>query len=350
MGVYSGSGEGSFTFFGIIHNAATFIRDIEIAYRHAPEIIKIIGRPRFSIIGGGDQFYTFENKLVLTDMMPGENRWISITIPAPRTRVSKVVPVIFEEMVDNTVINGFAIALRPDPLFKTMLENLRFHSHNFLRLESAFQIRGAYKEGMKARELGLREKIEETQYMEFLQEHAEITAQLILELLQNQQKRLGDSFHIEKTLKAFMMAVKSKDAQSTVPLHSTLLHKLDAYMTMIQKEKGDAADILQNVRWQKELVMKIKQLQNFDFTHELIKQFSIFIKEYGARNVDNDDYPGLISGLMDTFQKIATIAQMADASLNFEAELEGMKNNLRNPTALQKTHRDYLLKLQTLVK
>lgn len=348
MGVYSTSGDGSFSYFGIVHNAATFVRDIEIAYHLEPRILEMFGRPKIGVIGEEEKFYTFENELILTEMLPGENRWISLTITAPKSKTDELLPIIFEEIVDNMPINGFTIAARPVPLSEAILENLQFHGQNFIRMDAAFRIPGSYEEGKEALNFGLKKGISEEQYIEFLLTHIEIMHELLDELFQSRQ--LHDPFNIRKSIEELSSVARSKNVHRSVPVHSTLLHKMDAFMTMVQKAEGDPADILQNVRWQKDLYQKIKQLQNFDFTMELIKESEMFIHSYGMRRVSNDDYPDFIRHLMDVFRKTATIVELDNPDLMLENEIYEMERNLYSPTALQKAHRGYLIKLQTVVK
>ncbi len=86
MGVYSTGGSGQVSFYAVIHNAATFPRDMVLELYVLPEIqgrlgeayIEVIGGERFSLESGGT--------IRLPEMQPGENRWIGLTYESPGRR------------------------------------------------------------------------------------------------------------------------------------------------------------------------------------------------------------------------------------------------------------------------
>ena len=141
---------------------------------------------------------------------------------------------------------------------------------------------------------------------------------------------------------------QSGDVDACVPAHSTLLHKLDAFVTMVQKSKGDPADILQNVIWQKELYSKLPQLSELEFSVELVRKSEEFIHGYELRRINNIDYTKLISELLEIFRKTSKV--LDTLNLQLEKDVEGMSINLSSQVVLQKGHRGYLLKLQSLDK
>jgi len=346
MGVYSTGGEGMASFYAIAHNAATFLRDMEIHYAITPEVLERLRKPRIDVIGDTSNSFIFGNTITLANMQPGENRWIGLTIPVPADTTQALLPVEFYEIVDNLPVNGFIIAAQPSPLDNVIRDNLEFHGEVFIRMAAAFNISGANEEGKAALDLFLKDKISESEYLEFLRQHIDSMQNLLSELLSSQNS--DDPFEAKVTLKDLAGFVASNDVKRAVPAHSTFLHKMDAFLTMLQKLQGDPADILQNVRWQKELYANLPQLKDIEFTGQLLEKSDKFIIEYQTRQIGNDDYPKLINELLESFRK--TAEALKDGNLQLERDIINMERNLNSPTALQKAHREYLLKLQTLVK
>ncbi|MFQ5824967.1 MAG: hypothetical protein ACE5JB_13005 [bacterium] len=346
MGVYSTGGTGSASDYAIAHNAATYPRDMEIRYEVAPEVLEKLHKPRIEIIGDSDNSYIFGNTITLANMQPGENRWIGLTIPVPSDTRGELLPVEFYEIVDNMVINGFAIAAQPSTLEKVLRKNLEFHGEVFIRMAAAFNIDRAKEEGQSALLLLLREKVSENEYIQFLQVHINTIQALFSKLLSLQGS--NDPFHAQIELENLKGFVELGDANRAVPVHATFLHKLDAFLTMLQKLQGDPADILQNVRWQKDLYSKIPQLKELEFTGNLLEMSQQFILDYQSRKIDNNDYLVFIRRMLQIFRNTAT--ELKDKNLQLEQDIFNMERNLDSPTALQKAHRGYLLKLQSLEK
>ena len=90
----------------------------------------------------------------------------------------------------------------------------------------------------------------------------------------------------------------SDDIAFAVTAHMTLIHKLDAFVTMLQKAEGDPADILQNVRWQIELFAELPQLQ----TERILEMSRQFASGYEVGEVSNGDYPDLIASLLEDYR------------------------------------------------
>jgi hypothetical protein len=118
---------------------------------------------------------------------------------------------------------------------------------------------------------------------------------------------------------------------------------------MLQKSRGDTADILHNVRWQKDLYRSVIQLRKLEFADALVKQSQKFITAYEHRKTGNQDYPRLMKEQLPHFQKTAEALASERLELNrdvadIEASLDGSLETL------QKSHRGYLLKLQALMQ
>ncbi len=351
MGVYgtAGGAGGSrcqVSFYAIAHNAATFPRDMVIRYEAADEVQKRLRRLHVRVIGGKSDSYQFGNNITLTNMQPGENRWIELAFDTPGGSKGELLPVTFREMVGNAAVNGFAIAAQPLPLGEVIQENLEFHGEVLIRMAAAFKIKGAEEEGRMAFKLSREMRIPDEKYVEFVRSRAESIPHYLSELLASE--RSEDPFDIKETIELLIEVAGAEKLDCILSIHSTLLHKLDAFLTMLQKLKGDTADILQNVRWQKELYQKTPQLKEIGVSEPVAERCEEFITGYAAGRISNDDYPKFIRSLFDSFQM--TAKGLDNWELRLEQDIEEMARSLGSPTALQEAHRAYLLKLQSLAK
>src|SRR5262249_56054673 len=78
---------------------------------------------------------------------------------------------------------------------------------------------------------------------------------------------------------------------------SCLLNRTDSWLTMVQLEQGDVADILQNVRWQRTLFYTDVRLQKLACHREVIARSEAFIAGYGRRRLTNAHFPALLPDL-----------------------------------------------------
>ena len=357
MGVYPTSGSGQVSFYGIIHNGATFPRNVNVLYE-SPTAIDNLQDARIEIIGGHSQPFRSGDVITLENMQPGENRWIGLTLRVPSIDDNELVPILFYEIVNRMAVNGFGIAPQPSSLGTAIRDNLEFHASIFNRISVTFDIHRTKEESLAPLELLFQEKISNKTYLDFLRLHVKLMDDMLFELIMSEG--LGNPFSLQVAVKNLENAVsanatgelyykrQSGDVDACVPAHSTLLHKLDAFVTMVQKSKGDPADILQNVIWQKELYSKLPQLSELEFSVELVRKSEEFIHGYELRRINNIDYTKLISELLEIFRKTSKV--LDTLNLQLEKDVEGMSINLSSQVALQKGHRGYLLKLQSLDK
>jgi hypothetical protein len=342
--------------YAIVHNGALFPRDIEINYEVAPEAKKALEPDVIEIIDPqGKQVrrserFTHSGKITLEQMQPGENRWIGVSLLAPKGSEDQLLPVLFYELAGDTVLNGFAIAAQPSPLRTIVLDNLKNHAMKFLRLAAAFKIDDAEEEGKAALHLFRKGTLSTPDYLHFLQLHVPVMSRVVYELGWSQEA--GDPFGIRAPLKHLMAAATSGNADHAATTHSQVLQKLDAFLTMLQKTQGDIADILQMVRWQRELYSTLPLLKAVKGAHRLIEESQAFITAYRAGQIGNDNYPGLISNLLHIFHQTAEALEEALESEAVEEALEldiaTMERHIGSLTGLQRAHREYLLKLQRL--
>src|SRR5262249_21616579 len=140
-------------------------------------------------------------------------------------------------------------------------------------------------------------------------------------------------------------ALQAGDINRIPAAHALVLHKLDAFQTMVQKAQGDAADIRQNVSWQTELFATPKAT-SWDCAAKVREQSRRFIRQYVTPAGGMNQYSPLLQGQVACFRETAQTLGNED----LKQLVKVIEQRLGDPVTLQKAHRDYLLKLQTLVR
>jgi hypothetical protein len=346
MGVYY-SAAGQACFCAVARNAATFRRDMQLRYEVPMETQGHLRVMHVDVIGGKSRANQADNLITLPGMQPGETRWVCLTVDVLSGNEGKLLPVRFYEMAGNRPVNGFSVAALPAKLSTVARANLKFHASGFDRMFHAFKVEEAKDERAAAQELLRRERIEDKDYLEFLQGRAKTMNASLATLLREHGN--ADPFATRAAFNELEVAGREADPARAASTHACLLHKLDAYQSMLQKSRGDPADILHNVRWQKDLYRSVIQLRKREFADALVKQSQKFITAYEHRKTGNQDYPRLMKEQLPHFQKTAEALASERLELNrdvadIEASLDGSLETL------QKSHRGYLLKLQALMQ
>lgn len=336
----------SISYYGIVHNAAFSRRRMVLRYDASPAIAKRLAGAKVRVIGGSTQDFKSGSKITLDNMQPGENRWVEFTFKAPAGKEGEVLPVNFHELAGETLVNGFVIAAQLSSLERVFHDTLELHRSAFIRFAEGFQIDGAKDESSAASELWKQEKIAEREYLKYLQSHLPSIDRAVRALIDSQ--KADDPFGAIAALKTLTQLAGSGNAASSAVAQTTLLNKLDSFMTMRQLAKGDVADILQNVRWQKEIYTKVPTLKGLGVSAALLRESDQFIAGYQTRKLGIDSYPKFIGSLMESFRE--TAAKLESANLTLKPELTALEQSVNSPAALQNAHRSYLLKLQSLAK
>ena len=109
--------------------------------------------------------------------------------------------------------------------------------------------------------------------------------------------------------------------------------------------KGDLADILQNVQWQKYLFSKVPLLKRLVVHKPVLEKSNKFIDVYSRGKIGINAYPEFIGSIMEEFRYTA---KALHNKLRLMENVLEMETSSKDPTALQKAHRQFLLKLQSL--
>jgi hypothetical protein len=134
---------------------------------------------------------------------------------------------------------------------------------------------------------------------------------------------------------------KVREVSRAAATHTDQLNELDALLTVRQLAAGDPADILQNVRWQRDLYRQAGEIQ--EQAGAVIATSDEFIARYSRREIGNADYPGFVQGLLGSYRETA----QALRSQELERTVGEVERSLGSPAALQKAHRGFLLALQS---
>jgi hypothetical protein len=333
---------GADTIYGIVHNGELNPRDITIGMRADPEVLRQLRGAQVEVIGGKGQPFENGGRFTLANVLPGENRWIGVTLPGHGGDGTQKLPVTFVELAGNQPVNGFTIVAVPSPLRDLIREDVKFHAAVYTRLHSAFDIDPAEDEGEDALHLAKEKQIPESVYLDFLKSHATRIGESVNELLKKEKGQ--DPFAIHPALETLEKAITSGNAEAAVMADSALAHKLDTFQTMLQKQEGDPADILQMVRWQKTLYSSKPQLQKLRASRRVVEESQGFIEHYGKHKRVEEAYHELMERLLSSLHE--TAEDLEKLGVRVEPEIHEIAEHLGSTRQLEKAHRDYLVKLQ----
>jgi hypothetical protein len=312
---------GSVTDFAIIHNGALFARDIPLRI-DLSGISKRYLRGSVSNIGAASRDQQQNSgpgqTLVMRNMQPGENRWVAITLSANGLPAAQTAFITMDESAGSAVLNGFGVGVKTAPLEAAIRESLAGYLSLEQRLEAGF--------GVKSADTGkdLRSSLAPAAYVALV--HGRVVPYLKSALTQLHTTD-ADSFGISQTLAA---AASQNSAPALVGNVNTLLNAMDAYLTMLQLQKGDAADILQMVRWQKQLFRHQPKLSQLACSSKLMDASTQFLSGRENRKLTNKAYPEFLAEVS------GCLSEAAGKRLEFSGS---------DLAALEKEHRAVLLAL-----
>ncbi len=340
------SGSGTASFYLIAHNAALYPRDMVIHYSIDPKTLRLLQGAQLTVVGGETIPLRGSGNLVLADMQPGENRWLELSYSAPGAKPGHPVPVSLAEMNGDSVINGATIAAQPVAMDRMISTNLRLHRAVFKRLDATFRAPEADEEASAAAKLLAESPVSAAAYLNFLKQHAPSMANTLTGLLQSEKS--PDPFAASRAMKVLENAIAMQQVDLAASAHASLLNKLDAFQTMLQKTQGDPADILQMVLWQRRLYSTAPELTRLKVARHVVEESDEFIRAYGKPKARDDSYAELLRELHDSFHDTAEALEKQDRQL--EVLTDEILRHTSSLAGLEKAHRAYLIELQKLVK
>jgi hypothetical protein len=340
------SGGTGMSAYAIAHNAATFERDMVIGVDFDPDLLRHVKRPEMQVIGGPGPRpgpIAPHTAVTLPRMAPGENRWIEIRFDGLPGKETSPMPIQLYEVVNNLIVNGYSIAPRSISEAAAVRANLTQHEAVFSRLAQTYKDEKAKGQAASAAKLLKEKEISNGEYLAFLKQNSTVILEVIDRFIQESHAK--DAFGTSPAAKRL---IAEENLGQALADHVTLLNKLDATQTMIQKSQGDPADILQMVRWEKELYSTNPRLKRLNSSAFVVKRSQEFVDDYGKRKRSASDYPDLMRALLKSLHETAKELDTPRAKL--EAEVDQIESNLGSLNALENAHRSYLLALYGLSK
>jgi len=347
--------------YALIHNPGLATRDMVLRF-DAPDVENLRGA-QVQVVGGKTVDFRPGGTVVFEAMVPGENRWVAL-----RAAPDKEVSVHFYDMAGDRTLNAFTLLLQPIPLADSIRDNLRNDVQVFNRLAAAFTVKGAAEEARAATKLLDQKEIKIPQYLAFLNRQSKLRYEVLASLIRQRGGR--DEFGVIESTKALDDAARRKagacgliswlvvwtktrgtfrglqilsSGEQAASEHGMLLNRLDAYATMLQKSDGDAADVLQMVRWQERLYRTNPRLARIACAPQVVAASQEFLSRWEARKPMS--YSELLRALASCYRATAD-ALGNDAVKNAAASLASATGS---DAAQEKLHRNFLTALDRAV-
>jgi hypothetical protein len=276
-------------------------------------------------------------------MQPGENRWLDLNFSASNAQVGETLPVTVKEFFGDAELNGITIAAQPVPVSDMILNDLTLHRGAFARLDTSFGVRDAKAQSEAAAKLLSGGSVSDAQYTDFLNQNLAAVSKIVAELIASQ--KASDSFGLKPALANLQTSLSSGETGLIANMHAALLTKLDAFQTMLQKQQGDPADVLQMVIWQKKLYSTVARLSSLKAAHHVIEESDEFINSYDHPGPHEETYSHMLRELRGAFHETAEALECE--KLHLEPLVDDIEHHLSQTGPLEKAHRAFLLRLQS---
>ncbi len=329
----------------VVHNAAPFTRDMELLMSGTDENVRRLQGATITINGEQTVAFQVGKTITVPNMLPGENRIVTVSMPCPVGTEGETLYLDFHEVIFGNTISGFSIGVQFASVSEVLRNALKFQNAVFQRVGALFQNELARIIAAEAEALAYAECIEEAVYLNYVVCRA-IDIECIA--IQIPPVLIADMFDVAIAFRNFRENATAPAAAVPLALdHLAALDKLNASMTIAELAKGSVADILQNVRWQDALYSNVFQLRSLPCSAQLRSVSKSYISNYSKGLAGGADYPSLIAGLMPCFVETAQALPSEAQALN--AAITAMRTTQPgNLTGLQKAHRDFLLVLEGL--
>jgi hypothetical protein len=333
---------GTMSSYPIIHNGAPFARNMTIQYSVPADVFRRLEAPQIGIVGADTEPLRSTGTLVLANMQPGENRWLNLTYSISNSQPGELLPISLDEMYNGAALNGITVSVQPVPLVNMTTSNLVAHRGAFARLDASFHISNARALADAAANLLSSGTVTTAQYIGFLSQNVSSMSRVVGALMQD--RKANDAFVLKVAFSKLQDSLAGGDDGLIANSHAALLTKLDAFQTMLQKQQGDPADILQMVLWQKRLYSSVPRLTALKAARRVIDESNEFIKSYDHPGAHPETYSDLIRELGHEFHDTAEALECDKVHL--EPLVREMEHHLKELGPLEKAHREFLLQLQ----
>jgi hypothetical protein len=344
------AGNRDMRFFGLIHNPFVFSLNMLVQVQIAPEVQRRLGEIALEVVRrrAGPPIPVKQQggvQLPLDNVRPGENLFIGLKVEVPRDADQDSMPVTFSEALRPGLGSGFTIEFRPTVFRRVFGANLDSHRAVFTRMDILFQLPGARQQARAAERAARTRPLTSAVYRRFLRDYLGRAEALVAKVVEG--GGVGDPFRVMADAKRARDSLSSRDDAVVTAAHGTFMNSLDSFLTMLQLERGDVADIAQNLRWQEHLIRSLPSLGQAAEAGHVRERSVDFVRAYEAGEKGSADYPKLMEQILPDLR--ASLALLNRPDLGLEKELAAIEASLRSPVSLQKAHRDLLLKLEPLV-
>jgi hypothetical protein len=365
-------------YYGIVHNAQLSTRDMVLGIAPLGGTAPPKGAT-IDVIGNSGLIERRRaaswERITLSAMTPGENRWIGVTLPLTESHAAVSVC----ELRGDLALNGFSVIAQSAPLDQVISELVADHHRILVRLDEGFHVPAAaaallrrhgdrerhrgdddleFEERVKAEfgevklEVDVRirgphrelmrhvhraspaPKITTATYESYVREQAGLLEVCLSELSSE------DPFELANALSS-LSEVPAGDLGGLATAHATVLNGFDAFMTMLHKREGDRADILQMVRWHAQLCGQ-PALASLPPTAGIASRLAAFIASVSDRTMKLSDYGAMLAAIAPALSSTAA-ALGANSTLG---PLVAALADARGARGHQKAHRAVLLELQ----
>ena len=328
----------------LIHNPTLELIDIHIK----PVIDPIAGvKPIVTVMGNKGEQSTIarpNRDIILKKMKPGEARFLKISYGVPKGKEGKSFSLTYNQVKNEVVVNAFTILNQYASMDKVVKENLRYEAGVFGRINAL------YKEMdtallIKQINKNISEKnLSSKDYQNYLKENIPLMRSVTRQLVSMEKNH---PFGLSSAINVLEQQIKNNNAIKTANAHLSLLNTIDAYLTSLQLEKGNAADILQTVYLQREILKKIESKNTENSVKHLLDLSNKFISDYEKRKLTIADYPAQVKKMLNDLNDLAIKSGKNDSRLLNSLETMQQK---KDPVELQGEHIKFLLLLKDLTQ
>ena len=315
----------------LVHNAATFRRDLELGYALDDVLQRRVEAVSLDGLGLRRTRAKPEGRLVLEAMEPGENRWVGLSFVPPTGRPGQIARVDFFELVGGAAVSGFTLGTRLGSTKEALGDTLERHRSVFTRLVALGHAEAEVE--IKAARAALRKPPTPDVWVRGVRERFDGISAL-----------LAAAGTDKRRIDGLKRLLDGKPADALVA-HGCVLERADIAITMAMLAAGNRADILQTARWQAELFGAGGQFADGSAA-KIAEATLTFVTAYGERKAGGEDYIALLRDLLPV---VGRIKQRGDPAAfdelvgKLRQELEKADHN-----AVQGAHRALLLHLQAV--
>jgi hypothetical protein len=334
-------------YYGVAHNAALMPRDMTLQYSVDPAVLSRLSGGTIEVVGqSGSYPLAPQGTITLSGVLPGENRWIKVSLPAAAGTEGEVLQIDFQEMVMDQPVDGFSIGEQLGATGDVATAALEQHRSDYNRLAAGFGLAAAQGEADAAHALLSSTMVDGGQYTAFLAQHLPAMNSIAAQM---GGLLAGDPFGCQTALGTLnQLQAGGADADQLALAHASYLNRLDSLLSLRQLQQGDTADILQMVRWMQDLYLRVPRLAGLSSAGTIADASRSFVDSWSDQTVSTADYAPLLGSLN---------SPLAATAADLSVDLPGLADNVAaiqgavssgDLTALEKAHRDFLVRLQTL--